>query len=98
MNLAAMKPHPELVSTGYCLANSAATGGEYLVYLPEEKKVVVDLSATQEKIAAEWFNPDSGMINSGIYTFGGGRRAFISPFKGDAVLYLKAIQNITSKA
>jgi len=30
MNLAAMTPHPELVSTRYCLANP---GEEYLVYL-----------------------------------------------------------------
>jgi hypothetical protein len=35
LNLVAMKPHGELASTGYCLANPAAADAEYLVYLPE---------------------------------------------------------------
>lgn len=34
MNLSAMKPHGELVSTGYCLANP---GEEYLAYAPLEE-------------------------------------------------------------
>jgi len=34
MNLGAMTPRPDLCSTGYCLANPAASGAEYLVYLP----------------------------------------------------------------
>src|SRR5579859_3449658 len=34
MNLAAMTPHGELASSGYALANPAASGAEYLVYLP----------------------------------------------------------------
>ncbi len=34
INLAGMTPHGELCSTGYCLANPAAGGAEYLVYLP----------------------------------------------------------------
>jgi hypothetical protein len=34
MNLAAMAPHGELSSTGFCLANPASSGAEYLVFLP----------------------------------------------------------------
>jgi hypothetical protein len=34
MNLVAMSPQPALCSTGYCLANPAADGAEYLVFLP----------------------------------------------------------------
>jgi len=90
MNLATMKPHPELASTRYCLANPVASGGEYLVYLPEkEKKVVVDLSDTKEELTAQWLNPATGKIISDIKTTGGGHRNFIVPFVGDAVLYIK---------
>lgn len=34
MNLVAMTPLPDLCSTGYCLANPAANGTEYLIFLP----------------------------------------------------------------
>jgi hypothetical protein len=34
MNLVAMTPRGDLASSGYCLANPAASGAEYLVYLP----------------------------------------------------------------
>jgi len=34
VNLAAMVPHGELVSTGYSLANPTDSGAEYLIYLP----------------------------------------------------------------
>ncbi len=34
MNLLSMTPHPELCSTGYCLANPVANGAEYLAFLP----------------------------------------------------------------
>jgi Putative collagen-binding domain of a collagenase len=88
-----MKPHPELASTGYCLANPAATGGEYLIYLPEGEKVVVDLSDTQEELTAEWLNPSTGKIISDIKTTGGGYRNFPVPFDGDAVLYIKKNTN-----
>jgi hypothetical protein len=77
MNLAAMKPSPDLASTGYCLANPVAKGAEYLVYLPEGKKVVVDLSDTKEELTAEWLNPATGKIVSNIKTKGGGHRNFM---------------------
>jgi hypothetical protein len=93
MNLAAMKPYANLASTGYCLANPVAKGAEYLVYLPEGKKVVVDLSDTKEELTAEWLNPATGEIFTNIKTTGGGHRNFIVPFDGDAVLYIKEDTN-----
>ena len=39
MNLGMMKPLPDLCSTGYCLANPATTGPEYLVFLPSGETV-----------------------------------------------------------
>lgn len=90
MNLIAMKPYPNLSSTRYCLANPVATGAEYLVYLPEGGKVVVDLSDTKEEVTAEWLNPATGKIITNIKTTGGDRRTFNVPFDGDAVLYIKS--------
>jgi hypothetical protein len=49
MNLAAMSPRQELCSTGYCLANPAANGAEYLVYLPAGST----LSGTLDKLGID---------------------------------------------
>jgi hypothetical protein len=87
MNLAAMPPHGELASTGYCLANPAAQGAEYLVYLPSGGSVTVNLSAAQGTLTLEWFNPTTGVAISGGTTTGGVSRTFTAP-SGAAVLYI----------
>jgi hypothetical protein len=89
VNLAAMTPHGELASTRYCLANPAASGAEYLVYLPAGGSVRVDLSATPGNVEVEWFDPSKGVAVMGGETAGGATRSFSSPFQGDAVLYLR---------
>ncbi|MBE7554344.1 MAG: hypothetical protein HS126_25100 [Anaerolineales bacterium] len=88
MNLAAMTPRGDLCSTGYCLANPAASGAEYLVYLPTGGKVTVNLSAVSGELSVEWFNPSTGAAFAGGSTPGGASRSFTAPFNGDAVLYL----------
>jgi hypothetical protein len=89
MNLAAMKPCPELASTGYCLANP---GTEYLVYQPRDgESFSVELKTSTYH--CEWFNPAKGQIASSgnVHATGGGQR-FNVPFAGDAVLYLKFLK------
>jgi hypothetical protein len=89
MSLAAMSPHPELSSTGYCLAN-AASSPEYLVYAPVAGNLRVDLSAASGTVAVEWFNPATGAVTPGAQVAGGGSVDFSPPFQGDSVLYLRA--------
>lgn len=89
MNLVAMTPRSDLASTGYCLANPIPSSAEYLVYAPAGGKVTVDLSATKKELVAEWLNPNTGIVTSGIKTTGGGNRSFLPPFSGEAVLYIK---------
>jgi hypothetical protein len=89
MNLAAMSPQDNLSSTGYCLANSA-NNAEYLIYSSTGDKITVDLSVAKGDLAVEWFNPSNGLVMSGTRTTGGGNRTFISPFAGDAVLYIRS--------
>lgn len=60
MDLAPMVPSQEIASTGYCLA---AVGKEYLVYLPSDGTVSVDLSAVQGELAVEWFDPSSWKVS-----------------------------------
>jgi hypothetical protein len=88
MNLAKMKPHDAMASTKYCLANP---GAEYLVYLPSGGAVTVDLSAAKGPLSVEWFDPSNDTTETAGKTPGGGKREFTSPFKRDAVLYLKVI-------
>ena len=89
MNLAAMKPCPELASTGYCLANP---GKEYLVYIPSGGEVTVTSSAATGLLKVEWINPLEGHITPAEPAAGGGQRRFKAPFSGDAVLYLREDQ------
>lgn len=89
VNLMAMTPRTHLASTGYCLANPAERGAEYLVYLPTGGTVKVDHSATRKELAVEWLNPRNGLVTSVAQVFGGGHKTFIAPFEGDAVLYLR---------
>ena len=86
MNLAAMRPLPELSSTKYCLASP---GHEYLVYLPSGGAVVVDLSEASGELAVEWFVPATGITRAAETTPGGHGVEFTAPFSGPAVLYLR---------
>ena len=89
MSLVAMTPRGDLCSTGFCLANPAATNAEYLVYLPSGGTVNVNLSASPGSLSVEWFNPSTGAATSdGTIVGGGATRSFTPPFSGDAVLYL----------
>jgi hypothetical protein len=88
INLAAMVPHGELASTGYCLANPVAQGAEYLLYLPQGGTVTVDLSATSETLTVEWFDPSTGQTSPGGTVAGGSLVSLPAPTDGDAVLYL----------
>lgn len=86
INLAEMTPLNELASSGYCLASP---GREYLVYLPEGRDVKLDLSASEQKLSVQWFDPKTGANQPGSAVTGGQQRLFHAPFDNDAVLYLK---------
>ena len=89
VSLANLAPQSNLASTGYCLAQTPATGAEYLVYAPAGGSFTVDLSATTRTLNVEWLNPSTGVISSGGTVTGGSpSRSFTPPFSGDAVLYL----------
>jgi hypothetical protein len=89
LNLAAVSSQGSLSTTGYCLAQTPATGAEYLVYAPSGGTFSVDLSATTRVLNVEWMNPSTGAITSvGVVTGGSSSRSFAPPFSGDAVLYL----------
>jgi Family of unknown function (DUF6298)/Putative collagen-binding domain of a collagenase len=90
MNLSAMQPRGDLASSDYALANPIAIGSEYLVYLPSGGEVTVNLADVTGSLSVEWLNPENGNIVTGI-TDGGSNRTFVTPFDGDAVLYLKGI-------
>jgi hypothetical protein len=86
VSLAAMRPHGDLASTRYCLADPK---GEYLVYLPEGGEATVDLTAAPGRFAAEWIHSRSGASTDAGAVEGGARRSFRAPEKGDWVLHLR---------
>ncbi len=91
IGLATMVPRPDLCSTKYCLVN---LGKEYLVYLPAESKgrqgVEVDLSDVSTSFVVEWFDPKNEQTISNEISSSGGRKTFVAPFDGEAVLYLRS--------
>ncbi|MHC4713224.1 MAG: DUF6298 domain-containing protein [Planctomycetota bacterium] len=92
MDLAKTTPRSEVASSGYCLADPARTGGRYLVYLPEGGSVTVDLRAARGRLSVEWFDPVTGKSKKCGTVKGGAKRPFTSPFKEDAVLFLRAVR------
>jgi hypothetical protein len=88
MNLTAMRPRNNLTSTKYCLANP---GAEYLVYNPAEDNPAITVKLKAGTYKYEWFNPDTGkVVSEGTVKTADGDNKLEAPFKGDAVLYLKA--------
>jgi hypothetical protein len=85
MDLINMVPRNDLSSSRYCLADP---GREYLIYLPDGGEAVVDLSAASGTFAVEWFNPETGEAISSEAIDGGKIRKLVTPFDGDAVLYI----------
>jgi hypothetical protein len=86
INLAAMVPHDDMASTRFCLADP---GWEYLVYLPDGGRVVVDLSGASGTFHVEWTSLAEGTTTMGDPIAGGAKRTFVAPARGDAVLYLR---------
>jgi hypothetical protein len=78
-------PQNELASSHYCLADP---GMVYLVYVPDDAQVVVDLTAAQGPLAVEWFSPRTGETVQDDPASGGRRHNFVSPLGMDAVLFL----------
>ena len=89
MNFAAMKPRPNLSNLAWVLANTSATGAEYLAYMPGGGSFTLDLRSAQTQLAVEWLNPATGAKLNGGTVSGGAVRSFSAPFAGDAVLYVR---------
>jgi hypothetical protein len=89
IDLGKMTPQSGLASTGFCLANAAASNAEYIVFAPTGGTFTVNLSATTRTLNVEWLNPANGQISAGTAVAGGTTRSFTPPFSGDAVLYLR---------
>lgn len=86
MNLAAMTPHPELASTGFCLAQP---GTAYLVFQPKAgEPFTVELR--KGAYQWEWFDTAKGVAGGvGRLDAPGNAHEFKAPFKAAAILYLK---------
>jgi hypothetical protein len=85
MDLARAVPHGELAGSGYCLA---ATGSEYLVFIPNGGSTTLDLSGAAGQRSVEWLNPATGMSVVGTAVTGGQTITLIPPFSGAAVAYI----------
>lgn len=89
LNLTAMSPRNYLASTKYCLADP---GIDYVVYLPDNKPVTVDLSSTRARFSVEWYDLHRGKRTAAGFAEGGAVCDFRSPCGGEAVLRLLQLQ------
>jgi 4-amino-4-deoxy-L-arabinose transferase-like glycosyltransferase len=88
IDLLAMKPRPDLTTSGFCLANPTGQHPAFLIYIPSGGNTSVNLAGVSGDLTVEWFDPKSGSKQSGATVSGGGERSFAAPFGGDAVLYI----------
>jgi hypothetical protein len=89
VDLISMKPDTVLASSAYCLANK---GTEYLIYLPKDKTVEVDLSGIAGDFTSEWLNPELGKFKESTTVKGGGKVSITSPY-GTANVILHLLKN-----
>jgi hypothetical protein len=81
-------PNNDLVNRGKCLTE---LGEQYVVWLNGGGTVTVDLSQVSGPMRLRWLNPTTGTRTRARTILGGGKRAFVAPFDGDAVLSIDAI-------
>ena len=82
-----MAPSGALASSGYCLANP---GKEYLVYIPDDQPVTLDLTNTTGTFRSTWIHTLDGSEKPGPDLEGGVEFTLNSPYqKGEAVLHVK---------
>ncbi|MFA0777718.1 MAG: hypothetical protein PVTTEEND_001432, partial [Candidatus Fervidibacter sp.] len=79
-----MRPHPELSSTGVCLAEIGAT---YAVFVSDGKPVTVTLPSG--RFLARWFNPRTGAWQGQTQGVSGETVSLTPPDEGDWVLLLR---------
>lgn len=89
VDLIKMKPHDELSTTSYCLANP---GEEYIIFYPQAGKATIDLRGKEADYEAEWYIPFlNKTFKGGAKIKGGYYVAIEPPFTGEAVLYLRSV-------
>ena len=82
-----MVPSGALASSAYCLA---LPGQEYLVYIPDDQPVTLDLTEAPGIFHSTWIHTLDGSEKPGPDIEGGNELTLISPFQeGEAVLHLK---------
>lgn len=87
VDLTPMIPAPDIATSGYCLANKGET---YLVYVPGNKMVILNLEGTAGKYRGEWFNTGNGEFTKSGRIKAGKKVILKSPFNGiDGIYYLK---------
>jgi hypothetical protein len=87
LELAAMRPRSEIVSTGYCLG---APGRSYVAYAGAEGTLTIDLSGEAAEYTARWINPETGAVEPAGTIAGGGRHEFAARSGGVSILHLQA--------
>jgi hypothetical protein len=96
LHLERLKPHPELASTGYCLADTIAGTQAYLVYVPAGSAVDVDLRGVPDRLRVEWVSLRDGMSYLARPVTGGRRLHFRPPVRSEAVLLLQSASLLRS--
>ena len=100
IDLARLAPNTRLASTGFCLATPAKRGGGFrcAVYVSKGGEVAVALTAVKGSLAVEWIDAMSGESRSATSASGGGRRRFVAPFAGPAILWLAQAESGAHKS
>lgn len=89
LDLTTMRPHPELASSSYVLANPGPQSAQYVVYLGGLRSVDIDLTNSPGTLTVKWLDISSGHLLEGTPVTGGQRVQLRSPGVGKVVVYLR---------
>ena len=88
LDLISMIPHPEISSTGFCLASE----NELVAYLPSNvSSIILDLGNYSGSFIVKWLNTVDGEWQTDNNVAGGSSVSFTSPFPEYAVLVLSRV-------
>ena len=91
LGLERLAPRPDLASTGYCLADTTPGSARFLVYVPRDARLDLDLRGipARDTLKVEWLDTRAGTTLPGGVVGGGARVYFDAPTGNEAILILQ---------
>jgi hypothetical protein len=88
IDMASMRPRPELASSGYCLGSSRSDQPAYLA-LATDGRLTLKLAGPDSTLIVEWLSIETGAVAVGDTVRNGHSATLSSPYSGASIAFLR---------